>query len=96
MFDKGIFGGMFDFNGDGKLDSFEKAAEFSFFMEMMSESNKTTSNTADTFSDNFESSDLEDALDDAGIDMLDFELMDDDDRAEALADAGYDIDDFDF
>ena len=32
MFDKGLFGGMFDFNGDGKLDSFEKAAEFSFFM----------------------------------------------------------------
>ena len=96
MFDKGIFGGMFDFNGDGKLDSFEKAAEFSFFMEMMSESNKTTSNTTDTFSDNFESSNLEDALDYAGIDMLDFELMDDDDRAEALADAGYDIDDFDF
>lgn len=28
--------------------------------------------------------------------MLDFELMDDDERAEALADAGYDIDDFDF
>ena len=96
MFDKGIFGGLFDFNGDGKLDSFEKAAEFSFFMEIMSESNKTTSNTTDTFSDNFESSDLEDALDDAGIDMLDFELMDDDDRAEALSDAGYDIDDFDF
>ena len=37
MFDKGLFGGMFDFNGDGKMDSFEKAAEFSFFMEMMSE-----------------------------------------------------------
>lgn len=96
MFDKGLFGGMFDFNGDGKLDSFEKAAEFSFFMEMMSESNKTTSNTTDTFSDNFESSDLEDALDYAGIDMLDFELMDDNERAEALFDAGYDIDDFDF
>ena len=32
MFDKGLFGGMFDFNHDGKMDSFEKAAEFSFFM----------------------------------------------------------------
>lgn len=96
MFDKGLFGGMFDFNGDGKLDSFEKAAEFSFFMEMMSESEKPTKNTADNSSGTFDSSDLEDALDDAGIDMLDFELMDDDERAEALADAGYDIDDFDF
>lgn len=96
MFDNGLFGGMFDFNGDGKLDSFEKAAEFSFIMEMMSESEKTTQNTADDSSDIFDTTELEDALDDAGIDMLDFELMDDDERAEALADAGYDIDDFDF
>ena len=26
----GLFGNMFDFNGDGKLDSFEKAVELSF------------------------------------------------------------------
>ena len=26
MFDKGFFGGLFDFDGDGKLDSLEKAA----------------------------------------------------------------------
>lgn len=96
MFDKGLFGGMFDFNGDGKPDSFEKAAEFSFFMEMMSESKKSTDNTSNVSSDSFNSADIEDALDDAEIDMLDFELMDDDERAEALADAGYDIDDFDF
>ncbi len=31
--DKGLFVGMFDFNNDGKIDSFEKAAEFSFFYE---------------------------------------------------------------
>lgn len=31
----GIFGDLFDFNNDGKLDSFEKAAEFSAFMQMM-------------------------------------------------------------
>ena len=96
MFDKGLFGGMFDFNGDGKLDSFEKAAEFSFFMEMMSESKKSVNNTSDVSFDSSDSTDIEDALDDAGIDMLDFELMGDDERAEALADAGYDIDDFDF
>ena len=30
MSDKGLFGGLFDFNGDGKLDSFERAAEFAY------------------------------------------------------------------
>lgn len=34
---KGIFGNMFDFNGDGKLDLFEQAAELSFINELMSE-----------------------------------------------------------
>lgn len=96
MFDNGLFGGLFDFDGDGKLDSFEKAAEFATFMELISESEKTTQNTADDSSDIFDTTELEDTLVDAGIDMLDFELMDDDERAEALADAGYDIDDFDF
>ena len=28
----GLFGDLFDYNNDGKLDSFEKAAEFSFVM----------------------------------------------------------------
>lgn len=31
---KGIFGSMFDFNRDGKFDSFEQAAEFSFLSSM--------------------------------------------------------------
>lgn len=30
-----IFGDLFDFNNDGKLDSFEKAAEFGAFMQMI-------------------------------------------------------------
>jgi len=33
----GIFGDMFDFNGDGDLDAFEQAAEFGLVMEMMDE-----------------------------------------------------------
>ena len=35
MFDKGFFGGLFDFNGDGKLDTFEKAADYGMFVKMM-------------------------------------------------------------
>lgn len=102
MFDKGLFGGVFDFNGDGKLDSFEKAAEFSAFMHIMSETEKATTNTAPNATTAYGHSniggttELEDALDEAGIDIFDFELMDDDERAAFLEDAGYDITDFDF
>ena len=39
-----FFGSLFDFNGDGKLDAFEKAAEFGAFMLMIeSEKNESTS-----------------------------------------------------
>ena len=31
----GLFGNIFDLNGDGKLDAFEKAAEFGAFMQMI-------------------------------------------------------------
>ena len=31
----GLFGDLFDFNNDGQLDSFEKAAEFGAFMQMI-------------------------------------------------------------
>ena len=41
MFDKGFFGGLFDFNGDGKLDGFERAADHMAFMNMVSESEMT-------------------------------------------------------
>ena len=32
---KGLFGNMFDFNRDGKLDAFEMAAEFQFFNDVI-------------------------------------------------------------
>ncbi len=31
----GLFGDLFDFNGDGKLDSLEQATEFSAFMNLL-------------------------------------------------------------
>ena len=32
-----MYRGPFDFNGDGKMDSFEKAAEFSFLNDLLQE-----------------------------------------------------------
>ena len=81
MFDKGIFGGMFDFNNDGKLDMFEQAADFGMFMHMMEDSEKQEKAAE---------------ISAAGIDLDDLEFMDDDERREALEDAGLDPDDFDF
>lgn len=37
MFDKGFFGELFDFNGDGKLDAFEQAADMAAFVHLMDE-----------------------------------------------------------
>ena len=39
---------------------------------------------------------LAEKLENAGIDSLDFELMDDNERLDALEDAGLDLDDLDF
>lgn len=35
--DRGFFGNLFDINRDGKLDSLERAVDFSLFMKMMEE-----------------------------------------------------------
>ena len=37
MFDSGFFGNLFDFDGDGRLDSFEKAADLGAFLNMVEE-----------------------------------------------------------
>ena len=34
---KGIFGNLFDFNRDGKLDAIERAAEFHFLHDMLAQ-----------------------------------------------------------
>lgn len=37
MFDKGFFGGLFDLDGDGKLDGMERALDFAAFVQLMEE-----------------------------------------------------------
>lgn len=71
----GLFGNMFDFNGDGHLNSFEQAAEFSAFMGMVdaAKNEQLTSaglNPADlTAMGSFE---RQQALEEAGLDPDDF------------------------
>ena len=48
MFDS-IFGNFFDFNNDGKLDAFERGAEFVFLEELMKEEEKDESEDFDDF-----------------------------------------------
>lgn len=83
----GLFGNLFDFNGDGKLDTFEKTAEFAAFASMMDASKDVDEEEIDEQRDELEMS---------GLDVDELELMDDDERREALEDAGLDADDFDF
>ena len=40
MFDNGFFGGLFHFDNDGKLDGFERAAEFGLFYKIMDDIEK--------------------------------------------------------
>lgn len=47
----GIFGSMFDFNGDGDLDIFEQATEFDFLQKMMGDDEKRDSHEDDDSDD---------------------------------------------
>ena len=72
----GLFGDLFDFDGDGTLDCFEKAAEFGMFMQM-TDSDQNSS----LLSAGLDPNDLEnmsyyerrEALEDAGLDPDDYE-----------------------
>ena len=80
----GLFGNLFDFNHDGKLDTFEQAAEFATFASMI-----------DAASNEQELIEKRDELEMSGLDVDELELMDDDERREAFEDAGLDADEFD-
>ena len=73
----GLFGDLFDFNNDGKLDSFEKAAEFGAFMQMI-DSVKNDELTAagldpqELYEMGY--SERREALEDAGLDPDDYDL----------------------
>ncbi|MDD3138075.1 MAG: hypothetical protein PHX08_03770 [Lachnospiraceae bacterium] len=78
---EGLFGSLFDFNNDGKVDTFEQVAEFATFASIME---------AD------EAEEQKTELEMSGLDINELEFMDSDERREALDDAGLDPDDYDF
>ncbi len=74
----------FDLNHDGKIDPSEQA----FIIDQLyPEDGDDVELNGDM--------DVEDALEEAGIDVDEFEAMDPEERFEALEDAGFDPDDFD-
>lgn len=83
----GFFGNMFDFDRDGSLDSFERAADFCAFNEMMKKDNST--DFLDDDNDDYE-------LELAGLDPEELEFMDEDERRAVLEEAGLDSNDFVF
>ena len=89
--DKGFFGGLFDFDGDGELDSMERAADYHAFEELMKDSEEDEDSEED-FDDEFD--ELEDALDLTGYTKADLDYMDEDERREVLEDAGLDPEDY--
>ena len=84
---RGIFGNRFDFNRDGKVDSFERTMEFGFIQSLDKEV------SGEIYDEDDE--DLTE-LEEAGLDPEELEFMDDDERREILETVGLDLDDFDF
>lgn len=73
----GLFGNLFDFNGDSKLDSFEKAAEFGAFMQMIDSVKKDELITAGLDPNELEAMDYSErrkALEESGLNPDDYDF----------------------
>ena len=74
----GFFGNMFDFNHDGKLDGFERAADFAMFTSLMEdEEEKTELEMSGLDPDELEFMDADErraALEAAGLDPDDYDF----------------------
>lgn len=87
---------MFDFNHDGKLNGFERAAEFAFMSKQGFFGDTKSDDSEDLFSEKDLFADEMDELEIAGLDIMELSMMDDEERREAIEDAGLDPDDYDF
>lgn len=82
---KGILGNMFDLNRDGKMNVFERAAEFAFIEDVLEIEDNEVNSSVNLA-----------ALEEEDLDFDDLALMDDWERREVLEEAGLDPDDYDF
>jgi len=83
----GLFGDLFDFDGDGELDAFERAMEWEAISETVD---------ADEDEEDDDLEDLRTELELSGLDIDELEFMSEDERREALEEAGLDPDEYDF
>ena len=75
--DHGFFGMAFDFDHDGHLDDFERAADFSLFMSVMDENTRDELEAAGLSPaalDIMEDWERREALEDAGLDPDDYDF----------------------
>lgn len=74
---EGIFGGLFDFNHDGKMNVFERAAEFAFLDEITREEEATEFELSGLDADELEFMDADErreVLEEAGLDPDDYDF----------------------
>lgn len=73
----GLFGDLFDFNGDGKLDAFEEAAELGAIMNMV-DSCQTDELASAGLDENeldlMDDDERREAIEDAGLDPDDYDF----------------------
>ena len=75
--DKGFFGGIFDFNNDGKLDGLERATDFGMFMNMIDSAKEDELESAGLDIDELDLMDEDErisAIEDSGLDPDDFDF----------------------
>lgn len=91
----GPYDDLFDFDHDGKMDGLEVAAEMDYMKRLQSDSDESKDSLwleeeDDSFTDEM------DELEEAGLDTMELEMMEEEERREAIEDAGLDPDDYDF
>ena len=73
MFD-GFFGGLFDFDGDGKLDAFEQAVDTMAFMDMVEKEELSDAGLDVSELEYMSDYERREAMEDAGLDPDDFDF----------------------